>query len=361
MTLRVEIDIAIVAPFPTKERIKEGWMSRINAVDAIMEGKRRLYINFAVHHVRGRGDTITQMDDNGWEVCLSPYDIEHQNLVDTIIDSARVVYVHTIHLAEFMQPWLGSGKIIVDFHGIVPEEEAMLGRPELSAKYEEIEQAVLRKALVCVMVTRSMAKHYRNKYPEISARSVILPIVESLPIFERQVASIHRQELPVNVVYAGGIQAWQNINRMLDLAISAERFAQFAFMSHDWKSIEDVAKKRNVPQKTSFKFCAKSDLANEYQRYDFGLVLRDDTPVNHVACPTKLYEYMTIGLIPIVRTPALGDFLELNYSYVTEDEFREGFFPDLVSRKMMAMKNLAAVYSMKEMFSNGTELIRQFL
>ena len=94
----------------------------------------------------------------------------------------------------------------------------------------------------------------------------------------------------------------------------------------------------NAPTKTVFNFCAKSDLGSEYQKYDFGLVLRDDTTVNRVACPTKLYEYMSIGLIPIVRTPALGDFLELNYAYITEDEFREGFFPDSLSRRMMAQK-----------------------
>ena len=243
MNLPADLDIAIVAPFPTKERVKEGWMSRINAVDAIVRDKRRLYINFAEHHARGRDDKLTQIDDFGWEICLSPFDCEHQKLVSEIVDAARIVYTHTIHLAEYIQPWLGSRKIVVDFHGIVPEEEAMLGRPELSLKYEKIEQEVLRNARACVMVTRSMENHYRNKYPEISPRTIILPIVESLPPIEFPGERDHRTELPVRAVYAGGTQVWQNINGMLDLACSADHFANFSFLSHDWKLIEDVAKK----------------------------------------------------------------------------------------------------------------------
>lgn len=357
MNLPADLDIAIVAPFPTKERVKEGWMSRINAVDVIVRDKRRLYISFAKHHARGRDDKLTQIEDFGWEICLSPFDCEHQKIVSEIVDAARIVYTHTIHLAEYIQPWLRSRKIVVDFHGIVPEEEAMLGRPELSPKYEKIEQEVLRNARACVMVTRSMENHYRNKYPEISPRTIILPIVESLPLIELPAQRDHRTELPVRAVYAGGTQVWQNINGMLDLACSTEHFASFSFLSHDWKLIEDVARKMNAPTKTLFNFCAKSDLGSEYQKYDFGLVLRDDTPVNRVACPTKLYEYMSIGLIPIVRTPALGDFLDLNYAYITEDEFREGFFPDSLSRRMMVQKNLAAVHSMRRIFSDGSRLL----
>lgn len=359
MNLPADLDIAIVAPFPTKERVKEGWMSRINAVDAIVRDKRRLYVNFAEHHARGRCDKLTQIEDFGWEICLSPFDCEHQKLVSEIVDAARIVYTHTIHLAEYIQPWLGSRKIVVDFHGIVPEEEAMLGRPELSPKYEKIEQDVLRNAHACVMVTRSMENHYRNKYPEISPKNIILPIVESLPPIELTAQRGHRIELPVHAVYAGGTQVWQNLNGMLDLACSTERFANFTFLSHDWKLVEDMARRMNAPTKTVFKFSAKSDLVSEYQKYDFGLVLRDDTPVNRVACPTKLYEYMSAGLIPIVRTPALGDFLELNYAYITEDEFREGLFPDSLSRRMMAQKNLAAVHSMRNIFSDSSRLIHE--
>jgi len=112
---------------------------------------------------------------------------------------------------------------------------------------------------------------------------------------------------------------------------------------------------------TAFRFCAKADLVAEYQKHDFGLVLRDDTPVNRVACPTKLYEYMTIGLVPIVRSPALGDFLDFNYAYVTEEEFLEGFFPDRLSRVMMARKNLSAVRAMRKIFFSGAADIRALI
>lgn len=358
MILPDKLDIAIIAPFPTESRVKEGWMSRIAAIDTIVESRRRIYINFAEHHLHGRDDKTTQLSNNGWEICLSPSNVEHQLKLDEIINSVQIVYVHTIHLAEHIQPWLRTGKIIVDFHGIVPEEEAMLGRPELSKKYETIEKEVLHKARTCVMVTDAMRKHYHDKYPAITPTTIILPIVEPLPHTETHLKNNQQPELPVSVVYAGGIQAWQNINGMLDLAITTSHFANFTFLSHEWSLIKRIAQKKSCPTKTSFKFCAKSELISEYFKYNFGLVLRDETPVNTVACPTKLYEYLATGLIPIVRSPSLGDFLELGYAYVTENELSEGFFPDSVSRKEMISKNLDVVYSMNKMFLDGARRVQ---
>lgn len=361
MILPSKIDVVVVAPFPTSERVLEGWMSRINAVDSILRSKRRLYLNFSENHVRGREDVLSQKDECGWELCLSPSSTQHLDLVSEIISKVNAVYVHTIHLAEFLQPWLDSRKIIVDFHGIVPEEEAMLGRPELSAKYEKIEKAVLKEGLRCVMVSKAMEDHYLHKYPEITPRTIILPIVESLPLANRSEPSSKRSETPANVVYAGGTQTWQNIDSMLDLAKATEGFCDFTFLSHEWRLIKETATRRGSPEKTSFKFCEKNNLTSEYQKHDFGLVLRDDTPVNRVACPTKLYEYMAVGLIPIVRSPALGDFLDWNYSYITEEELKGGFFPDMLSRRMMAKRNLEIIYAMKKIFANGAKSVQMIV
>lgn len=350
------IDIAIVAPFPTIERVKEGWMSRIGVVDTILNNRKRLYIHLAEHHVpAGR---LEKIDENGWEICISPSDPDFKKIVGNIFDAVQAVYVHTVHLAEFVMPWLNSGKVIVDFHGIVPEEEAMLGRPELSGKYELIEQEVLKKAKACVMVTRAMQRHYSEKYSSITPEVIVLPIVEAMKVSAGTSAPEVKTELPVRVVYAGGTQVWQNVEGMLKLAGANHELAEFTFLSHDWKLLEQQGMQIKLSERTVFKFCAKHALEAEYMRHDFGLVLRDDTAVNRVACPTKLYEYMAVGLIPVVRSPSLGDFLELGYAYVTEEEFSSEFFPDSVSRKMMQEKNRNVVLAMRQMFMDGSSRLQ---
>lgn len=354
-----DIEIAIVAPFPSRKRVKEGWMSRIGTVDEIIKQRARLYIHISQNN--SPEASFSKVEENAWEICISPGSPDYKGVLDSIYESVNTVYIHTIHLAEFIVPWLDSGKCIVDFHGIVPEEEVMLGRPELVGKYEAIEQEVLRKAKACVMVTRAMQKHYREKYPLINPKVIVLPIVEEMHFPANVGDPKGESELPVRVVYAGGIQVWQNVDAMLELAAVAHGVADFQFLSQDWKAIEKDAKNKPLPRKPKFKFCPKENLVQEYMNHDFGLVLRDDSAVNRVACPTKLYEYMEIGLIPIVRSPMLGDFLELGYAYVTENEFEAGFFPDRVSRGMMQKKNKQVVRAMREMFLAGASDLRSRL
>jgi hypothetical protein len=353
-----EIELAVVAPYPTQERIKEGWMSRINAIDMIIAPKKRLYLHFAEHHAGGRDNILIQQAEHGWEIFLSPSDVFHQEIIDKIVQQVHRIYVHTVHLAEYIEPWLASGKFIVDFHGIVPEEEIMMGYPERAPKYEALEQQVLKKALTCVMVTEAMRQHYLRKYPSIQPKQVlIVPIVEKLSS-DYDDNHNDRDELPVSVIYAGGTQAWQNVDAMIALAWQTRDYASFVFLSHDWLLIKERAEKNQALEKTVYRFCAKADLVLAYKQADFGLVLRDDTAVNRVACPTKLYEYLALGVIPIVKTPSLGDFEEFNYCYVTEDEFKDGFFPDKISRKNMILQNLRAVELLRERFIHGSNQLK---
>ncbi len=354
-----DIDVAIIAPYPTAERVKEGWMSRINAIDMIIRPRRRLYINFAAHHTREQGEQLISQEDDGWEICLSPFDAVHQEVIDEIVKRVKYVYVHTIHLAEYIVPWLGCNKIIVDFHGIVPEEEIMLGHPELAPKYEQIEQDVLKKALKCVMVTDAMRIHYQQKYPSINSRTIILPIVESLPIYRDK--PMPNSEMPVNVLYAGGTQAWQNVESMLKMTVSCQNFARFVFLSHEWQKISSIGIDLLVPDDNEYRFCQKVDLPKEYANADFGLVLRDDTAVNRVACPTKLYEYLALGIIPIVRLVDLGDFKQLGYAYITEQEFANSFFPDSVTRQNMIQQNLQMISRLQKKFANGVKQLTETL
>lgn len=349
--------VAFVAPCPFGDRVKEGWMSRIAAVDAIFADRRRLYLHFAPHHA---GEDPRAPREHGaglFELCLALDEPGHRAAVDEVLAEVDLLYVHTVHLAEWMLPWIDSGKIVVDIHGVVPEEEAMLGRPELAPRYARVEQEVLRAARACVMVSAAMREHFAAKYPEIAPREVILlPIVEAMQARERQERAA---ETPVSVVYAGGTQAWQNVDAMLDLAAATAGIAECRFLSHDHALVaERAARRGGLPDGTRFEFVEKPDLPAVYAEADFGLVLRDPSPVNRVSSPTKVFEYLQAGVIPVVRSVQLGDFEELGYAYVEESEFVAGRFPDHASREWMREANLEAARRMQRRFQQGAERLR---
>jgi hypothetical protein len=51
--------------------------------------------------------------------------------------------------------------------------------------------------------------------------------------------------------------------------------------------------------------------------------------------PTKLYEYICYGVVPIVLSPDIGDFVELGYRYLRVE--------DLLSPETLSHENLNAM------------------
>ncbi len=352
------LQILVIAPFPSASKVQEGWMSRIAMVDNILATYSRLYLHFAPHHSHGRDDVLVQHTENAWEICISPEDSLHRAYVDQLMDMVNGVYVHTAHLAEYIEEWLPSGKIVVDMHGIVPEEETMMGRPHLAPKYERIEQSALKFGKKVVVVTHAMQHHFEKKYPHINANFYVMPIIELYPSINRELGS--KLELPVKALYAGGRQVWQNLDATLQLATDTQEFSTFLFLSHEYELIKYRANELKLSVQANYGFRNKKELPTEYARHDFGLVLRDDNAVNRVSCPTKLSEYLDFGLIPVIRSPSLGDFLTLGYAYVTEEDFRRGLIPDQASRVWMREANKAVIYKLRNIFGNSIKEIREW-
>jgi len=86
-----------------------------------------------------------------------------------------------------------------------------------------------------------------------------------------------------------------------------------------------------------------------YDRASLGFVLRDDSLVNRVACPTKLVEYMCAGIIPIVEQPLIGDFYERGYEYILVDEFESAEAPSLEKLEDMRNHNFEVAQDLQEL------------
>ena len=339
--------IAVVAPFPHPHLTLEGWMTRIAHIDAQLAGTPRIYLHFSEGHDDSQS-AVVEHDAERAEALLAPGGEASTAFVSRLADTVDAFYVHTLHLAEHVLPWLDTGKVYVDIHGVTPEEEELLGRPHLRARYEAVEQAVLRDAACCIGVSRAMTEHYAAKYPSLSPRWLTVPVAPSFPAAgpRREPADDRR---PV-ALYSGAVQAWQNLDSMLDLAGSAGDAVEFRFYSHEHAAIRRRIAELGLTPPPLVDCCSKEDLPAVYEAADLGLILRDDSPVNRVACPTKLAEYLFFGLIPVVRSPRLGDFQELGYAFITEQEFRAGFIPDAASRRWMAEQNLHVVRQLADRF-----------
>ena len=352
MTGLARFRIAVVAPFPHSHLPCEGWMTRILNIDRLFDGIPRIYLGFSEDH----DDSIceeTWHDGERAEVLLNPSGRRSMEFVSALAETVDAFYVHTAHLAEYILPWLGTGKVFVDVHGLAPEEEDLSGNAHLRERYETIERWILQSARCCIFVSEAMADHYAGKYPSLEPKWLTIPVNAFLPSgvgITRDPPTDDRR--PV-VLYSGGIQEWQNLDAMLELAESAGDEAEFRFLSHEHGLIRRRSEELELAHPPAVGHCDKAELPDAYRGADFGLILRDDSPVNRVSCPTKLVEYLLFGQVPIVRSPHLGDFHRLGYAYVTEEEFKGGLMPDAASRDWMIEQNLRVVEKLRARFDEG--------
>ena len=83
-----------------------------------------------------------------------------------------------------------------------------------------------------------------------------------------------------------------------------------------------------------------TELLHAYRQCHFGLLLREDTIINHIACPTKLVEYIAMGIVPILESPQIGDFESLGMRFVRLQDLVSRQLPDEETRNHMAEENL---------------------
>lgn len=348
--------IVIVAPCPLDGSAREGWMSRIRAVDRLFEHTPRIYVDPYSGALPGPL-TAKSHGAIAKEYRVDLTRPEHHALLERLVLDSRFVYVHTAHLARFLLPFYPTGKIITDMHGIVPEEERMLGRPVVATFYEGVERVIMKNAQFIVVVTDAMRDHLLEKHPDCNATFICLPIIEDYAAtLEQRVGRTEGQDY--RVIYAGGTQVWQNIDWTIQVCEAASSFCTFEFLSIEHEAIRTQASGLSFLPKAKFGVVDKSDLPARYLASDFGFVLRDDTAVNRVSCPTKLSEYLWFGVIPIVKTPHVGDFLTEGFSYVTDEEFVAGLLPDEPSCTEMRRNNREVLDRLVERYQTGAEFLR---
>ena len=111
----------------------------------------------------------------------------------------------------------------------------------------------------------------------------------------------------------------------------------------DRKCIADVSVSSRSPQ----------DLMKEYEACHYGFLLRKDITVNHVACPTKVVEYISKGIVPIINTEHVGDFVSDGMQYISLEDFLSKPLPDEETRIKMVRANLLVFDKLIERFEHG--------
>lgn len=362
--------ICVFAPMFHKNNERDGYIQRIRAIDmVILKGLRRFYL---------MGDDqscerpcINKIDGDHFYIRFNSFDETQRAKIFQLVSQCRRTYTHS--LLRFMADTvaremcgifsLPGVRHIWDVHGSVPEEYELNGGELGCRMANELETFLYARVNTIVCVNHAMECHLRAKHGQTQAEFVILPIFN-----ERITQRVDCQEDKAlgtggrpRIVYAGGLQKWQNIEQMQDVIERTMFCCDYRILVPVPRDFKAMWGKRVAMKHVTVESKDHEEIGEVYRGCHYGLVLRDDIVVNQVACPTKIIEYIQYGIIPVLKSEHVGDFVELGMRYVPVEDLINGQLPDEETRKEMARENYSVLDRLLAQYQAGTSALIQFV
>ncbi|GAB3526259.1 hypothetical protein GCM10027443_01260 [Pontibacter brevis] len=350
-------------PYPKWER--DGYWQRIRSIDNLFKDRWRVYVD----HFKTEG--IDTWYDRPEPNVLVLHINNHRYkwfmklLVNLCVLRCRTVYYHSVLRMEdskfgsFMN-WRGVKKVI-DIHGVVPEEFRLHNDFYSACLYDEHEKLAVKEADLFIVVSEAMHQYFQQKYREALYGTKVI----TLPIFPNissvSFAKPYIQGKPI-VVYAGGTHKWQQVPKMIDAIVATREHCIHKFYCPNPAEVLEMLpayiKEENLVTVDSK---PHHELLKCYEECHYGFILREDIIVNHAACPTKLVEYIAMGIVPIVDCEHMGDFTSLGMQYIRIRDFISGNMPTETLRNSMAEANLQVYSKLQEMNNSGKRYLQESL
>jgi len=314
--------IVFIAPFPALSNEKDGLVQRVASIDSLVSDHERIYLDLSF-----RRFWSARRHNIGATKIFQLNCLLHFFLILSLIRKAKIVYIHSMYNALKALPAYGIARTVTDLHGVMPEELKYGGKRGQSLLYGMVERIALKRSFAVIHVTSAMQRHFLRKYGRRSLDDRIVAILPKLSDkrgLRENVLGMARD--PMAVIYAGGLQAWQNVPMMVSAAAAAPDF-HYIFLSGETHMLQGLLSSANI-QDFTCSSVEPNNVPDHYLACTYGFILRDPVLLNQVACPTKLVEYLYWGVIPIVLTPEIGDFKELGFKYITLECFRAGKLPN---------------------------------
>lgn len=332
--------VLFIANYPDREGGKDGMMQRVLAVDRQFIHMDRLYLSIRFFgNLRQRkekpSDRLTVLKVNFFL---------HLPRIMRLAFEARRIYVHSIHNGFRSLPLYLFRNVVTDLHGVFPEELRYYGKRAGALLYGLVEWMAVRRSRALVAVSDVMAEHLRAKYRAFAARIYTIPIFDDTPIVRVE----RRDSGPLAVIYSGGSQKWQNVDKMMDAMAMTRQAHDYVILTPDIRFFEEHAAACGLSGKVRVLSVPKSEVYGHYHGADLGFVLRDGSIVNRAACPTKLVEYLACGVIPIVLQAEIGDFARRGYACIDLRRFVDGDLPSRAELAAMRAWNYRVLQEMRD-------------
>ena len=355
--------IAILGPMFYKSNGMEGYIQRIKSVDQnAMSSLYRVYL--CDNGPKAKRIKAFYVDKEHVEISFNGLDPAQCEKVEAIIDLCAKLYAHSVYKiinekGALLSFFKRDNVIKVwDVHGAVPEECLLYGKEKLHVHAEKAEAYAYAHADVIITLNQEMKEHLRKKHGVTKARFLEIPYFAGNGLKIKHACPKGDGEKLV-VIYAGGTQPWQNVERIKKLVKETNGMYEYRFFVPDPKQFR---KQWDLHAEEIIIDCVPPHrMGKAYEGCHYGLLFRDDIPVNNVACPAKLIEYMQNGIVPVLINDRIGGFASLGMQFVSYESFAKGKIPSEEERERIAESNRQVLTKLENIAEKGYEEMRRML
>jgi hypothetical protein len=355
--------IVFFGGYPYVERQSDGYFQRTQMVDRLFKDCWRIYVEG--EYLDGHSNWLDRPEENVFVLRIAGKPFQRllaQVCAILCVLRCRRIYFHSVltmlHKRIGWLLYMPGITRVIDVHGAVTEEFRLHNDFYRAMLYEPVESLAIRKCDVIIVVTKAMENYLRQKYREdLRGRFILFPMFPNYPLAAAPRRYVNGK--PV-IVYAGGLQKWQQIPKMVD----AVRFTR-ALYAYRFYCPEPFKIREMLPESTFsevvIEYKTRDELSRVYPECHYGFILREESIVNQVACPTKLVEYLAMGIVPIINSENIGDFQFMGMQSVSLDALLYASLPDEEGRMEMVRLNFELYRRLEEMYKEGSYQLRTLL
>ena len=350
--------IIFIAPCPYPHRAQEGMRQRVAFIDSVFQHVERVYIE-PTDDVPYGAPKKNQINSKLTHMYVKNKALNKDAKIIDLFDRSEFIYVHSLYFAEKILEAYGRYKIITDMHGVVPEEEAWRGNSTYSSYLNQVEKKIVTNSLAIITVSQKMTNFYEEKYVAFKKKIILIPVLNY--DYEKPTLKKNKMKKKLSIIYAGGSQKWQNVDLMLRAYKKIEKNISFNLLTFDFEYFYTKLFDLNLHDAVTCQSVSRYELSKFYKEANLGFILRDAILVNTVASPTKLIEYISYGVVPVVSQPEIGDYNSLGYSYVLLSDLINQHLPSDKQLQQMQKNNLKILTIVQMQAKEGIRALTYFL
>lgn len=254
-----------------------------------------------------------------WWSCLRVYSHMRSELSDTAITHVYARSFIGSMWARRLARKLNALSIF-DVRAVVSQEQQLVQGSSLKSwisSHLELQES--RRADRLSTVSENLRKYLSQKICRNDMTVIPSCFNENSFFFDPAARKEIRNALDLNdnsilLCYSGGMSAWQRIADIISIlkgVCLTDARCKALFLTTSLDDMTRRLKEAQFPSGQAFvRGCSHKEVHQYLSAADVGFIMRHDIPVNNVASPVKVGEYLACGL-PVVLTRGIGDYSDM--------------------------------------------------